>query len=131
MPVIKLQFRGALKIDEVLPPAGAVTLEESDAEKFYNYNGEGYEAPKTLYKLHWTVHPGCASLTFHVNGEGRIALVSNGQAPLVAVNEGMRENVIIGADRTLELTPPEPFLKGTALPLSLRSIELKPQSCSR
>lgn len=130
MPVIKLQFRGALNIDQVLPPAGAVTLEESDAEKFYNYNGQGYEAPKALYKLHWNVHSGCASLTFHVNGEGRIALVSNGQARLVAVKEGTRENVIIGADHGLEVTPPEPFRKGTTLPLTIRSIEFKPQSCS-
>jgi alpha-L-fucosidase len=131
MPVIKLQFQGALKIDEVLPPAGPVKLEAAEAQKFYNYNGQGYEAPQTLYKLRWAVHSGCAALTFHVDGEGRVALISNGRTRLVDLKEGTRESVTIGADHIIELTPPAPFLKGTALPLTVRSIELSPQGCNR
>ncbi|MFC5862764.1 alpha-L-fucosidase [Acidicapsa dinghuensis] len=131
MPVIKLQYRGALKIDEVLAPAGPGTLQVADAEKFYNYNGQGYEVPKTLYKLRWAVQSGCAALTFHADGEGRVALVSNGDARTVTLKDGAQQNIIIGEDHTLEITPPEPFVKGTTLPLTIRSIDLIPHNCGR
>ncbi|QNI37987.1 alpha-L-fucosidase [Edaphobacter albus] len=131
MPVIKLQFRGPLHIDEVLPPVGPLTLDPSTAEKFYNYNGEGYEAPKTLYKYRWGVSAGCAALIFHVDGEGSITLISNGHARLIPVQEGTRVETTIGADHTLELTPPEPFEKGTSLPVKIRSIEFTPEACKR
>jgi alpha-L-fucosidase len=130
MPVIKLQFRGALKIDEALPKEGPLTLDVSAAQKFYNYNGRGYEAPKTLYKYRWAVRPGCAALTFHVDGEGSVAMVSNGHSRVISVKDGARERVVIGADHTLEFTPPEPFEKGTPLPLTIRSIEYAPQACN-
>jgi alpha-L-fucosidase len=130
MPVIKLQFNGVLKIDEALPKQSPLTLEVSAAQKFYNYNGQGYEAPKTLYKYRWAVRPGCAALTFHVGGEGSVAMVSNGHSRVIAMKDGAREPVIIGADHTLEFTPPEPFEKGTPLPLTIRSIEFAPQACN-
>lgn len=131
MPVIKLQLQGALKIDEVLPPAGPITLDPKTAEKFYNYNGQGYEAPKTLYKYRWALRPGCADLTFHVNREGSVALVSNSHARTVTLKEGTVEKITVGADHTLEVTPPEPFKKGTPLPLTIRSIEFMPEACNR
>jgi alpha-L-fucosidase len=130
MPVLKLRLKGSLKIDEALPPAGPLTLDAKTAEKFYNYNGRGYEAPKTVYKLRWPVPSGCASLTFHVDGQGSVALVSNSRARTVAIKEGTKENVTIGKDHTLELTPPEPFEKGTPLPVTIRSIDFKPQACT-
>jgi alpha-L-fucosidase len=130
MPVIKLQFNGVLKIDEALPKQGPLTLDANAAQKFYNYNGRGYEAPKTLYKYRWAVRPGCAALTFHVGGEGSVAMVSNGHSRVIAMKDGAREQVRIGADHTLEFTPPEPFEKGTPLPLTIRSIEFAPQACN-
>jgi alpha-L-fucosidase len=131
MPVIKLQFKGELRMDEALPPAGPVTLDAEAAEKFYNYNGEGYGAPKTLYKMRWAERSGCAAVTFHVDGEGRVALVSSGHAHTTTLKEGSTESVNIGADHTLEVTPPQPFEKGTALPLTIRSLDLVPAACGR
>ncbi len=131
MPVIKLAFDGALKVDEALLPAVPQVLEASAAQKFYNYNGEGYEAPKTLYKLRWTVRPGCASLSFQAEGEGRFAIVSNGHAHTVTTGDIAEQLVRIGPDHMLELTPPEPFEKGTALPLTVRSIFYRPIPCPR
>ena len=130
MPVIKLQFRGPLTIDEPQPAAGPLTLEPTSAQKFYNYNGRGYEAPKTLYKYRWIVRSGCAALTFHVDGEGSVAMISNGHARTVALKEGVHEQVTIGPDHTLEFTPPEPFEKGTPLAPAIHSIEFTPQACS-
>jgi alpha-L-fucosidase len=131
MPVIKLRYQGPLNVEERVLPAVPLTLDTSMAQKFYNYNGEGYEAPQTLYKLRWAIHSGCANLTFHAEGEGKIALVSNGSARPVDIREGAREDVTIGEDHTLELTPPQPFVKGTSLPLIVRSIEFSPHSCAR
>ena len=131
MPVIKLQFRGSLRIDEQLPQVGPVTLEAKVAEKFYNYNGRGYEAPKTLYKLRWAVRPGSVCATFHADGEGNVALVSNGQARTVLLKDGSRESIHVGLDHTIEVTPPQPFEKGSPLPLTIQSVELKSGACSR
>ena len=133
LPVIRLKFRGALVIDKPLsaPGSGPVTLDETSAEKFYNYNGQGYEAPKTLYKMRWTVRPGCATLKFHTTGAGAVALVSNGTSREAALHDGSIQNVVVGRDEILEITPPEPFLKGTPLPLEVRAIDLSPRTCAK
>ena len=131
MPVIKMQFRGPLTIDQVPPPTGPVVLDLQTAEKFYNYNGQGYEAPKTLYKLRWNVQSGCAALTFHVDGAGKIALVSNHQARTLTLGAGSIQHVTIASDHVLEITPPEPFEKGTQLPVTIRTIDLYPEKCGK
>jgi len=133
LPVIKLTFRGEVVIDKPLPiyDAGPIVLDEKSAEKFYSYNGRGYESPKTLYKMRWAVRTGCASMTFHTNGEGEVALVSNGSSRRVMLKDGSTEEIVIGGDETLEITPPEPFLKGTPLPLKIQAIDLSPQPCPR
>ncbi|GAA3751120.1 alpha-L-fucosidase [Terriglobus aquaticus] len=130
LPVIKLTFQGPLKIQEVLLTDGRpATLQAADAQKFYNYNGEGYEVPKTLYKLRWPVQQGCAAVTFHGRGQGQIALVSNHHARTIDLNDGAEEHVAIGPDHTLELTPPEPFRKGMALAINIESVDYKPEAC--
>jgi len=133
MPVIKLTFRKTLAIDKPQPTLGvsASVLDENNAEKFYNYNGRGYEAPKTIYKLRWPVQAGCASLTFHTSAAGEVALVSNGTARKIVVKDGSTAEVVIGSGETLEITPPQPFLKGTPLPFKVESIDLSPHTCSR
>ncbi len=130
LPVLKLQFRGPLKIDEVLRNDGPVTLDVKTAEKFYNYNGFGYGDPKTVYKLRWLVRSGCATVAFHANGRGSVALVTNGQARTVSLEEGSKMDVTIGQDHTLELTPPQPFVKGTPLALTVKSVDFTPQECN-
>jgi alpha-L-fucosidase len=133
LPVIKLTFRNSVRVDAPLPTyaAGSLLLDAQSAEKFYNYNGEGYEAPKTLYKMRWAVRSGCASLSFHAKGEGQVALVSNGHARTVTLHDGAHEDIVIGSDDSLELTPTEPFLKGTPLPLEVESINLTTIPCRR
>jgi alpha-L-fucosidase len=131
MSVVKVTFRNKLVVDKPHPVSEARVLEEKSAEKFYNYNGRGYEAPKTVYKLRWAVASGCASLTFHTQGEGEVALVSNASSRKIALKDGAKAEVVIGHDETLELTPPEPFLKGTPLPLTIQSIDVSPHTCSR
>ena len=128
LPVIRLGFRNMLVIDKPLGMAstGPFVLGEKSAAKFYNYNGLGYEAPKTLYKMRWAVRKGCASMTFHTEGEGEVTLVAEGRARTVTLKDGATEAVTIGADETFEVTPPEPFLKGTPLPLAIRSIDVSP-----
>ena len=130
LPVIKLAFRGPLVLDQPLLPADRTTLDMQDAAKFYNYNGRGYEAKKTLYKLRWEVHPGAACLTFHTEGEGDVALVSDGRAQTTTITNGGGHSVTIGADHMFEVTPPEPFLKGTPLPLTIQSVTVAPGKCA-
>jgi alpha-L-fucosidase len=47
------------------------------------------------------------------------------------LKDGSTEEIVIGGDETLEITPPEPFLKGTPLPLKIQAIDLSPQPCPR
>jgi alpha-L-fucosidase len=134
LPVIKLKFGGALLIDKPLPSHGAdgsFVLNAETAEKFYNYNGFGYGEPKTLYKMRWAVPQGCASVKFHATGEGEVALVWNGAARKTSLKEGSVQNVSIGPDEAIEITPPEPFQKGTPLALEIRSIDVTPHACSK
>jgi alpha-L-fucosidase len=131
MSVVKVTYRGKLNIDKAHPVSEARVLDGKSAEKFYNYNGEGYGAPKTVYKVRWAVARGCASLTFQTKGEGDVALVANGLSRTIALKDGAKEEVVIGANETLEFTPPEPFIKGTPLAVTIESVDVAPHSCSK
>lgn len=56
LPVVAVDFDGPL---DVVQPAvhagedGVIELKSSEADKFYNANGEGYYDPPTLRKLQW------------------------------------------------------------------------------
>src|SRR4030095_13822967 len=56
LPVIVLPFSGRLEVAQASTApdaAGNFLLTPSVADHFFNYNGTGYEAPETLYKLRW------------------------------------------------------------------------------
>jgi alpha-L-fucosidase len=128
LPVIKLTTTAGLLADRAVPAwdeHGLIMLRAEDAQKFYNYNGRGYEEAKTLYKLRWYLPAGCAALTLHGSGSGAVALVANGEAVAFQAADGAVREVSIGSDNELEITPPEPFVKGTALPLAVTSIDLR------
>jgi alpha-L-fucosidase len=117
LPVIKLTFRGEVVIDKPLPiyDTGPIVLDEKSAEKFYSYNGRGYESPKTLYKMRWAVRTGCASMTFHTNGEGEVALVSIGSSRRVMLKDGSTEEIVIGGGRDSRDYTTRAFSEGNAV----------------
>lgn len=133
LPVIAVKYEGALLLDKVLVAKGDApyTLNTKNAEMFWNYNGEGYEAKKTLYKLRWLVPQGCSTMTFHVSGEGKVAFVAAGKAREVVLRDGAAEKVAVGKDESFEITPAQPFVKGTPLPLTVNSVDVVPGACSR
>ncbi|MEZ2348634.1 alpha-L-fucosidase [Terriglobus sp. RCC_193] len=133
LPVIAVKYAGALLLDKVLVAKGDAPYElnQKNAEMFWNYNGEGYEAKKTLYKLRWLVPQGCSTITFHANGEGKVALIANGKAREVMLRDGVAEKVAVGKDESFEITPTQPFVKGTALPLAVTGVDVVPEACSR
>jgi len=133
LPVIALKYEGALLLDKVLVAKGDASYElnQKNAEMFWNYNGEGYEAKKTLYKLRWLVPQGCSTMTFHVSGEGKVALVAAGKAREVMLRDGATEKIAVGKDESFEITPAQPFVKGTPLPLSVNAVDVVPGACAR
>jgi alpha-L-fucosidase len=126
LPVIKLTTSSGLLVQHDIPKwgqHGAISLTVAEAEKYYNYNGMGYEAPATLYKMRWYLPAGCAHLTFHTEGQGTVALVANHKTTTISLSEKTDRTVAIGNDGMLEITPPQPFVKGTRLNPSIRSID--------
>ncbi|ADV84573.1 alpha-L-fucosidase [Terriglobus saanensis] len=129
LPVVKLTYRGPLRVTKPKIAAetdGSYRLTAQNAEKFYNYNGFGYEDPKTLYKMRWEIAAGCYAATFKTAGSGAAALVAKGAARTVSVADGTVVKVEVGTDATFEITPKEPFLKGTALPLKVEVVLMTP-----
>ena len=148
LPVIVVPFSGRLS---VIPPSiapaadGNFVLLPESADHFWNYNGAGYEAPPTLYKLRWLVHapPGAYRTEVDVDtlqiGQG-IDLVVNGIRTPLNVKDDATGTVTImqivrlpaadldsGTPASIEITPREPFKKGTPLPVKVTSVRLLPQ----
>ncbi len=145
LPVIAIPIPGKLSVRQpaFAPNArGVFTLTTKQADRFYNYNGYGYEAPPTLYKLRWNLaaKPGRYTLTLThaaLAYPATIELVLNPLRPDVT-----RTPITLAAGQTtttvpvsipastggtqIELTPPEPFYKGTKLAGEIRSIRLTP-----
>lgn len=133
LPVIAVKYEGALLLDKVLVAKGDApyALNQKNAEMFWNYNGEGYEAKKTLYKLRWLVPQGCSTMTFHVSGEGTVALVAAGKAREVMLRDGVTEKIAVGKNESFKITPAQPFVKGTPLPLTVNAVDVVPGACAR
>jgi alpha-L-fucosidase len=147
LPVIAIPIPGKLIVRQPAfapGPDGTFTLTAKQADRFYNYNGYGYEDPPTLYKLRWNLaaRPGRYTLTLDhaaLAYPAKIELVLNPHRPDVT-----RTHITLAAGQTttavpvaipasafgteLELTPPEPFYKGTKLAGEISSIQLKPGS---
>ncbi|MBM7131288.1 alpha-L-fucosidase [Dyella mobilis] len=149
MPVVVLPLEGPL---HVLPPTiaaasnGRFHLLPTQAEHYLNYNGEGYEAPDTLYKLSWQLDAPARSytLTLHYLPAASSAEVDvwvDGQhhrlkLAVAATGKPQEASATITVQRDpaahphampLELTPPAPFEQGTPLPVKVQSVDLAPQ----
>lgn len=142
LPVIAIPYTGMLNVRSsttVAAQAGELTLEPEKADRFLNYNGRGYEAPATLYKLQWQVEAPAGHYMAEVTytrseaqaKSDEIDLVTGGRLVRIRTEQGTAdatwhgELLLSGGDTTVEVTPAEPFLKGTALPVTLRRIHLR------
>ncbi|HTV84971.1 MAG TPA: alpha-L-fucosidase [Dyella sp.] len=148
MPVVVLPWKGELRIRPAALAAagdGRFDLLPAQAEHYLNYNGEGYEAPPTLYKLGWNLDAQAAdySLTVHyvpassaravdVWVDGRPYRLALAGAAAGTSGETSR-SLLIHRDRAthpyamrLKLTPPAPFVQGSALPVTVQRVELSP-----
>jgi alpha-L-fucosidase len=145
LPVIAVPFTGKLV---VRPPSisansdGGFLLTPEQADHFQNYNGYGYEDPPTLYKLRWIVNAkaGSYKLILDIAGdlrEPRPDVVVDGKRIAQGVAAMSKDGVSISQPihianesglTSIEITPPEPFIKGTPLPekvLSLRLVRME------
>ena len=120
-----------------------MVLATAAADQFLNFNGLGYEAPATIYKLRWYAEamPGRyrAEVRYaRVARGGTMVLVVGGERHEVQLEAGkgdgvwssevqvMRGPAAVGGVESVELTPKEPFVKGTALPVVVESVGLVP-----
>ena len=146
MPVVVLPLKGPLHVRPRMIAAatdGSFHLQPAQAEHYLNYNGEGYEAPATLYKLSWqldakatdytlTLHytpmPGPATMDLWVDGQRYpldLAAAAANKQEVAAVRVHRHRSVHPYAMQ-LELTPSSPFEQGTPLPVTVQSVELSP-----
>ena len=141
MPVVAVDFDGDFHVrpNALRPsPDGRVILTEATAAHFLNYNGYGYAAPDTLYKLRWHAAAGPgryrAELRYRaVPAPHRLDLVVDGHVTHLTLPAGGRATVLVARDPAaepyamrVELTPVEPFHKGDALPVKVTRLDLIP-----
>jgi alpha-L-fucosidase len=142
MPVIVLPLKGPLHVSPLSVAAaadGSFHLPAAQAEHYLNYNGEGYEAPDTLYKLSWQLDAKATNYALTVQyaalpQPARMDLWVDGKRyPLNLA--GASQTVLVHRDRRahpyamhVELTPPAPFVQGSQLPAVVQSIVLLPRS---
>jgi alpha-L-fucosidase len=147
--VVKLDEPLLVQPDTIAPQSdGRIVLKASQADHFMNYNGRGYEAPATVYKLRWNIaakagqyrialtyrpKPEAASLCLMVNGKAMVTKV--GAQDQADVSAGPRvleltDSVRIADESysTVEITPPQPFFKGTPLQADVEQLTLTPVS---
>jgi alpha-L-fucosidase len=148
IPVIVLWFSGNLEVAQpAIAPDGAGNffLKPSAADHFFNYNGAGYEAPETLYKLRWflVAPPGryhaeievkpqkaTAQLDLVVDGRRIPLTVPSSAAATVTIKRNIRVSARFRDESpvSIELTPPEPFVKGTQLSCDILTVRLVRES---
>ena len=146
LPAIVASFTEELKVrpTAIAPePDGHFVLEADKADHFVNYNGYGYEAPSTVYKLRWHVAstPGSYRVTLRykpTQTPTSVDLVVDGRRqPLQPASTSTSGEATAVLDHihienravtSIEITPPEPFYKGTMLPDGILSLELTPET---
>ncbi|HUB92293.1 MAG TPA: alpha-L-fucosidase [Dyella sp.] len=148
MPVVVLPFQGELHARPHTIAAaqdGHFQLQPAQAEHYLNYNGEGYEAPATLYKLSWQIDANAIdyALTVRYTPSSENAKmdvwVDGHRYPLNLAHaathneEQNTRTVRVRRDRAthpyamqVELTPSSPFRQGTPLPTTVQSVALSP-----
>ena len=147
LPVIVVKFDEPLLVqpDTIAPQSDEhIVLEASQADHFMNYNGRGYEAPATLYKLRWNVaakagnyrialeyrpRPEAAQLCVTVDGKSILTWVNAqgkteglGGSRVLELPDSIR--IAGGLSSTIEITPPQPFFKGTSLQADIEQLTL-------
>jgi alpha-L-fucosidase len=125
---------------------GSFRLQPAQAEHYLNYNGEGYEAPATLYKLSWqldakaadytlTIHykPSSAKAGMDVWVDGQRYALSLADATTVVAGAAS-SSMQVHRDRAthpyamqVEVTPTAPFVQGAALPVDVQSVDISPR----
>ena len=142
MPVLVLPLKSPLRVrpDAIAASAdGSVHLPSAKAQHYLNYNGEGYEAPATLYKLAWQADAGATSYmaTIHYTATSkptRWDLWIDGKRYAVTSAPGMdSKRIEVSRDRVahpyamqVELTPSAPFVQGEPLPVTVLAVDLVP-----
>jgi alpha-L-fucosidase len=143
LPVIVLPFSGKLDVQQpsISPETNGTFLLTPDlGDHFFNYNGRGYEAPPTLYKLRWLLAaaPGTYDVELQLDGSAtqanaKLDLVVNGARTALKAASSVSTikttiHILTPASTTsIELTPPEPFVKGTALGVTVTALRLSPE----
>jgi alpha-L-fucosidase len=119
--VVVAEYDGVLKVSQPViggAPGNSLTLLEPQADHFYNYNGEGYYEPPSVYKLQWNfILP--AGRYFVAASLAGVAVEVDGQ-PVVGQVE-FKEHT----SHVFTLTPPKPFVKGDRLPPGKASVTLR------
>lgn len=143
MPVVVLPIKGPLRVRPRMAAAandGSFHLQPEHAEHYLNYNGEGYEAPTTLYKLSWQLDAQAADymLTLHYKAavaNAKVDLWIDGQRYPLDLHKAGTNNQALRIHRNrrshpyameVELTPPVPFEQGAVLPITVQSVDLSP-----
>ena len=141
MPVIAVTFDKALHVrPDAVPPGhdGRVKLIAAQASHFLNYNGYGYAAPSTVYKLRWYAALGAGhyQATLHYRPMAQPAqadIVIDGHPTTLTLPRDGKAVVTVDRDTaaepyalSVELTPVEPFHKGDVLPIRVKRIDLTP-----
>jgi alpha-L-fucosidase len=142
MPVVVLPLKSALRVRPQAVAAfadGSIHLQPAQAQHYLNYNGEGYEAPASLYKLAWEADAQSASyvVTLHYAATStptRWDLWVDGRRYPVASAPGtVSQSIKVSRDRSahpyamqVELTPSAPFKQGEALPVVVDALDLLP-----
>jgi alpha-L-fucosidase len=116
-----------------------------------NYNGRGYEAPATLYKLRWNIAAKAGSyriaLTYRPKPEAaKICVVVDGKTIAIQLSsqgtgEGSGGTQVVDLPAsitltrrsfsTIEITPPQSFFKGTPLQADIEQVTLSSVSEGR
>ncbi|HEY1902135.1 MAG TPA: alpha-L-fucosidase [Terracidiphilus sp.] len=151
LPVIVVKFDAPLLVqpETIGPqPDGRIVLKASQADHFMNYNGRGYEAPATLYKLRWNIAAKAGNyriaLTYRPRLEAeQLCVMVDGKSSLTWVDaQGKTDDsggsqvvelpgsvrIAGGSFSTIEITPPQPFFKGTSLQADIEQLTLSPVS---
>lgn len=138
LPVIAIPLRGTLSVKQPAfsPDAqGAFSFTAKQADHFFNYNGYGYEDPATLYKLRWNLaaKPGKYRLVVEhaaLDKTTHAEVVIDGhRTPLDLKPSETSTTIAVSltgnhTNTSLEITPPEPFYKGTKLEGGITAVQL-------
>jgi alpha-L-fucosidase len=150
LPVVVVPFAGKLRAQSPLISGDTrgFSLKPAQADRFYNYNGHGYEAPAILYKLRWTIAaiPGTYQLKINytpAHAASSITLFLDGVPTSIHLNRPSQEgsetvstytqritlrktSVSVTNRARVEVTPAAPFYKGTQLPVEIKEVDIKP-----